>query len=365
MSAETARKAINYLTSATHSKQLSLIFWGGEPLLNYSLIRWCVEYSGRFNDFKWTYSLITNGVLIDEEKARFFAQNNFTIGISIDGTKEIHDSKRVRSDGSGTFDEAARGADLLYKASVPRIHVSCVLGKEYIHKHAEIYKELISRFPYSLVAIIPEDLIKYEMDTPSLAEISSISLRADRETGAEPIPEYSRNLVVGVANSFLRGSMEKLHACQQGLNTISVTPDEKINLCQHTVMMPDKEFKGGDLENTDPSQISATVLSYPKKCTECYAFAFCSQQACHIRRFKFGESPPEHVCRQTDSMFEKVIEFISSMDYGELLTKFINAREDKNFKPAAFLMLRQSFKHIKPIGIAACPTCKARLNSNS
>lgn len=78
-------------------------FYGGEPLLNYDLIKEIVKYvqSKKFNTM---YSITTNGTLLNDEIIKFLVDNNFIISVSIDGDKEINDKNRVFPNNVGSFD---------------------------------------------------------------------------------------------------------------------------------------------------------------------------------------------------------------------------------------------------------------------
>ncbi len=80
-------------------------FYGGEPLLNFELIKKSVEYVERkYGYFKTCYyNLTTNGSLLDKEKADWLIQHNFSIAVSLDGPEEEHDRNRVYINGKGTF----------------------------------------------------------------------------------------------------------------------------------------------------------------------------------------------------------------------------------------------------------------------
>ncbi|MBI4244356.1 MAG: radical SAM protein [Planctomycetes bacterium] len=356
MDEKTAKAAINFLVKSSTRKNLTIIFWGGEPLMNHSLIKYVVNYASQFPEFEWKYSVQTNGVLVDEDKACFFARNNFGVTVSIDGLPEIHDKKRKKLDGSGSFNDVCLGVELLHKAGVQNMHISCVLGKEDISGHTQVYEYLKKRFPYALTAIIPEDVIKYDPTTPKLSELFKSALVVDEQLGVKN--EATRNWITGFTNRFLVGKPDAFQACVQGLQYLSVTPDGNIELCQHSVMIPDKHFKGGNLNSANLSDINSLTSSYPDKCRNCFAFAFCTQKACHIRRYSFRGDPPPFVCEQTEILFRDVIERISSLQYERLLEKSFRKDETNRLNLVKFLALRNAFRHLKPVSISVCDKCK-------
>lgn len=106
MEFETAKKAIDFFFEHSVDKaRVSVGFYGGEPLLEFDLIIKCVEYIKQKNEGKKIqFGLTTNGTLLKGRQAEFLAENEFDIGISLDGSKKEHDVCRKFPDGSGSFD---------------------------------------------------------------------------------------------------------------------------------------------------------------------------------------------------------------------------------------------------------------------
>lgn len=111
MNISIAKKAIDYYFSLIIEgkkynplRQPTISFYGGEPLLNFKLIKECVEYiEEKYKDYKINYNLTTNGSLLNKEKAEWFMNRNCHILISICGPKEEHDRLRPYRDGRGTY----------------------------------------------------------------------------------------------------------------------------------------------------------------------------------------------------------------------------------------------------------------------
>lgn len=85
-------------------KIAAITFYGGEPLLNFRLIKKCVQYIKNNYSYKCELSITTNGILLNTEVAKFLHDNNFNISISLDGSKNNHNRNRVTSTGEGSFD---------------------------------------------------------------------------------------------------------------------------------------------------------------------------------------------------------------------------------------------------------------------
>jgi len=133
MSWDVARKAIDFfLENPSHQTPTQNIsFYGGEPTLNMSLVRHCVEYA-RARDQNITFSLTTNGTLLNEQLTRFLVTHDFNIYVSLDGPRTIHDEARVYAGGGGTFEVISRNLralrDLAPEYYAKRVVVLCVVS---------------------------------------------------------------------------------------------------------------------------------------------------------------------------------------------------------------------------------------------
>lgn len=362
MSVDTAKKAIDFLASSTKRDKLLIIFWGGEPLLNYSLIKWCVDYTKNFSAFEWSFFVQSNGTLINDEKARYMKQNNFQVAISLDGPPDIHDRHRVGADGQGTFDNVKRGLTALREAGFDQIQVSCVLTKESVGRYREIYDYFKKELPCCVPKLTLEDSIALNSDI-SHAEIEISSFMRDMETGMNS--DYSRNNVYSIIYSFIVAKQDSANTCPQGLEWFTVSPDGDVDLCMHSVMIPEPTFKGGNLyKGLDFSKMLGLTKRFGNKCSGCYARSFCAFTGCHLRRF-FEYEPPKQFCSTTDELFKKAIEYIAAKSYEALVDELASKSQPHGFKPAMFYILRRSLKHIMPFGTSACSNCSSRYMSSS
>jgi serine-type anaerobic sulfatase-maturating enzyme len=103
------------------SPHVTIAWQGGEPtLMGLDFFRRSVELTARYlrPGQRAEHTIQTNGTLLDEEWAAFFAENGFLVGISIDGPRELHDRYRVNKGGKGSFDDVMRGLGHLREAGV-------------------------------------------------------------------------------------------------------------------------------------------------------------------------------------------------------------------------------------------------------
>lgn len=142
MEQKTAEALISALF-ATSPDAVSFVFQGGEPLLaGLEFYRQFVNAVGKHNrtGARVSYSLQTNGALIDENFCRFFRKHNVLIGLSLDGPKELNDKNRLDQNGKSTFSAVMKGASLLREAGV-EFNILTVLTD-----HNARYPEKLYRF---------------------------------------------------------------------------------------------------------------------------------------------------------------------------------------------------------------------------
>lgn len=115
MSFEIAKRAVLMYFAYVRRKKLKkplfvpeISFYGGEPLINFELIRKVVEFVKIIYDGKVRYNLTTNACLLEQKKMKFFAENEFILSISLNGYKEEHDRLRVYANGKGTYSDAMK-----------------------------------------------------------------------------------------------------------------------------------------------------------------------------------------------------------------------------------------------------------------
>lgn len=117
---------------------ISFMFQGGEPLLaGVDFFRKFIEIAekSRTQGSIIQYSLQTNGILIDDEFCKLFKKNNFLIGVSVDGDKELHDKNRCNS-----FDNAMKGIELLRKNEIDFNVLSVITAKTDASMLFDFYK---------------------------------------------------------------------------------------------------------------------------------------------------------------------------------------------------------------------------------
>jgi uncharacterized protein len=166
---------------------VSFAWQGGEPtLLGVDFFRKAVELQKKYAGGKRIENAFqTNGILLDDEWCSFLAENNFLVGLSIDGPRELHDAYRVDKGGRPTFDRVVRGLGYLKKHGV-EFNTLTVVHRQNSQHPLEVYrflKEVGSGFLQFIpiverIAAAPDShgLVLIAPDSPERASVSSFSV---------------------------------------------------------------------------------------------------------------------------------------------------------------------------------------------
>jgi len=130
------KKALSFADSSC-----TFMFQGGEPTLaGLPFFEKLIEYQSKYNtkSVTITNSIQTNGIMIDKNWADFFARKDFLIGLSLDGTKEIHNQNRIFADESGTFSCVLKTAELFNRTGV-QYNILCVVTKNVARCARQVY----------------------------------------------------------------------------------------------------------------------------------------------------------------------------------------------------------------------------------
>ena len=116
MSLNDAQRAVDYLVShSTKNNRIAVSFYGGEPLLNFEVIKHTVNYiKTQSLSLNVHYSITTNGSLLNEKIIDFLFSNNFSVLVSIDGPEEAHNSNRIDVYGKPTYSKVIANLKKLY-----------------------------------------------------------------------------------------------------------------------------------------------------------------------------------------------------------------------------------------------------------
>lgn len=130
MPLDLARKAVDWLFAHSGKDDVSITFFGGEPLLNKSVMKEAIAYSQRLaaeRGVKAEYVMTTNGTLLDDEAIDLVKKYNFGLMVSLDGPQELHDAQCPTRDGKGSWELATAGIRRLM-ARRSRVTVRCTMA---------------------------------------------------------------------------------------------------------------------------------------------------------------------------------------------------------------------------------------------
>lgn len=139
MSLSTIERVISeYMKTAVadNHQNINLVWHGGEPLLvGLDFFKKCIEIEKRYakSRIKINNYIQTNGVLVDEKWAKFFKENGFSVGVSIDGPRKVNDLHRNDEKGKSNFNSILKGIKILQEKGVPTGALSVITEKNYIY----------------------------------------------------------------------------------------------------------------------------------------------------------------------------------------------------------------------------------------
>jgi uncharacterized protein len=144
MSEEVLESYIRQLIEMEPTDQVVIAWQGGEPtLLGIDFYKRAVNIASKYlpdgKQIQWTIQ--TNGTLLTDEWCDFFIKNNFLVGLSMDGPRELHNRFRVDQQGKGTFDSVMHAVDLL-KAHNVEFNILCCVHSENQNRGLEVYRFL-------------------------------------------------------------------------------------------------------------------------------------------------------------------------------------------------------------------------------
>ncbi|WP_455684806.1 radical SAM protein [Thomasclavelia sp.] len=294
MTTETAFKCIDFLISnSRNSKKLSVIFFGGEPLMNFGVIKDTVNYCNKIKEEKnidFSYGMTTNAILINEENANFFKKNNFFITVSIDGPKEVHDENRYFINRTGSYDLVESAIKLMMEKNIrlrARATINSTSLKLYdIEKHFE-------KMGFS-------DIVLSFVDTDSTSNLyieqnkfSEIYKEIDRlgEKCIDQLSKYGKTKI-----NMFNTVLERLYyhrpatrSCGAGSTYMAFTADGSLYPCHRFSNW--KEYYLGDYTSSiinNQTFIDCSVLNR-EKCENCFGKFICGGNCMHSSAL-FGKS---------------------------------------------------------------------------
>ena len=286
MSYETGRAALDFLIANSGSRRnLEVDFFGGEPLMNFEVVKELVRYARSVEkeagkNFRFT--LTTNGMLIDDDVIDFANRECANVVLSLDGRKEIHDHFRTDYAGRGSYDVIVPKFRKLAEA---RGGKNYYIRGTFTHRNPDFLKDVQAMLDLGFTELSMEPVVCAEGDPYALTAEDLPIIKEQYEKLAALLIERRR---AGRPFTFyhymidLKGGpcvYKRISGCGSGTEYMAVTPWGDLYPCHQFV--GEQAFKLGDVwqgvTNTETqAQFAACNVYARPECADCWARLYCS-----------------------------------------------------------------------------------------
>jgi len=329
MSFETGKKALEFLAKNSGKRRnLEVDFFGGEPLMNFQVVKDLVAYGRELEGIyhkNFRFTITTNGVLLDEDKMDFINNNMENVVLSLDGRKQVNDNMRLTISGEGSYDvilprikrmvELRGDKDYYVRGTFTSNNTD--FGKDALEFYKNGFKKI------SIEPVVAPDEMDYALRTEHLNEVLK-----EYEDFSKQYIELKRNDPDFMFFHFMidldQGPciIKRAVGCGAGSEYIAVTPEGEIYPCHQFV--GEKEFLLGNLDlgisNTGLRERFKSANVYTKKeCRECWARFYCSG-GCHANaHYANGDilKPYEIGCEMEKKRIECALSVMASLSEEE------------------------------------------------
>jgi len=285
----TARRAVRYLLDHSADRnQLTLIFFGGEPLMNIPAVRAAVAEAGTYGEQTGKsirFSITTNGTLLNPEIVRFLHEHRISVAVSLDGPKDIHDRNRPDADGKGSYaDIVPRLTMLLENAPVP-VAARVTLLPEQWGRVVEVFDHLVG-LGFHEVGIAPVSPVTKQL-LPSIDQ-ERMLLRGFGALAGRFVAHAREGRVLPFAN--ILDLLGRIHlgqtrpiSCGAGYGYMAVDAKGRFFPCHR--LAGESDFCVGNLAaGVDGKRIEKNLCSLNRgrdeSCSKCWARTLCGG-GCH------------------------------------------------------------------------------------
>lgn len=310
MSWSVAKRSVDFLLQRAGSRRkVTLVFFGGEPLLNFELIKRVVLYArrqaterGLFVDF----TITTNGTGLTGEVIDFLKRHRFGVTVSLDGPKEIHDRRRVFKNGRGTYEVILPRIRALLDAYRDRPIGARVTLTRGVTAVGEIFAHLID-LGFAEVGFSPVTAGPSQGYTLTEAELERV-FNEFEELAEQFLKKALNDEYLGFSNlsqiitDFARGTSKTL-PCGAGLGLLDVDHNGDIYLCHRFAGTPGAAPLG-NVGNGGPSFVrirtflNAARTARQTACHQCWIRRMCAGGCYHEALSRYGDPfhPNLHYC---------------------------------------------------------------------
>ncbi len=297
MSAETGKKSLLYLAkNSGNRRNLEVDFFGGEPLMNFDVVKEIAEYGKSIEKLynkNFRYTITTNGMLLDDDIIDYLNENMDNVVMSLDGRKTVNDKMRPIVGGGSSYDVIVpkfkklvdkRGdKDYFIRGTFTKLNLD--FAKDVKH-FADLGFKSTSMEPVVSEPGLPYTIEESDLETiyaqyDELAEEMLSRHGTDEDFG---FFHYNVDLEQGPC------IIKRLTGCGAGSEYIAVTPEGDIYPC-HQFVGNDEKKMGSILDESWDSEMSlvfknAHIFNKPK-CRDCWAKYYCSG-GCHANAYNFN-----------------------------------------------------------------------------
>ena len=286
MPLEVGKKAIDFLIEHSAGRRnLEMDFFGGEPLMNWEVVKELVLYAReqeKLHDKNFRFTITTNGLLLTDDKIDFINKEMSNCVLSLDGRKEVNDRLRVRVDGTGCYDQivpkyqklVAQRGDKDYYARGTFTRYNLDFTQDVLHM-ADLGFDQVSVEP-----VVSDEKLDYsikEQDLPRVFQeyetLANSILQRRKEGKGFNFFHFMIDLNQGPC------AIKRLRGCGCGNEYVAVTPEGDIYPCHQFV--GDEQWKMGSVLdgsfNLPMKERFAKANVYSKTdCKNCWAKFYCS-----------------------------------------------------------------------------------------
>lgn len=303
MSFDLARKGIDFLAAhSADSETLHIGFYGGEPLLEFELIKKCIDYAYyRCDGKKLYFNLTTNGTLLTREMVDYFCKHGVLMMFSLDGPKQIHDMSRKSINNEGSFEKLIANVQMI-KEEYPKYFeekisfntvlnsersYSCVsdyISGEELLKDKLFMSSMINTHNAKIERAVSEQFIKelrYEYFMVLLSKINQIS---DKAISPLARPEAMRLDELRFEKNIIGRTQLpcKYHhggPCVPGNYRVFMDVEGNFYPCER-VSETSKEMRMGDISRGIDVEQAKKIMNVEKMtadtCHNCWAYDYCN-----------------------------------------------------------------------------------------
>jgi len=316
MDFETAKKSVDFLIkNSLDKKDISIIFFGGEPLLNFSLIKKTVQYSlGKVKNTnkRLHYSITTNGSLFNNEINKFLNKYHFSVTVSFDGDKEIQDNNRPMANKKSSYDVIKPNLTNFLKSRKGNATARATVTNSFkdLKRIRQELKDIgFKRIEYSMVSA------KYDQSY-SIEKNNGKKILTDLEEQTDEILHKIKNKQ-NIYTSKIIDNIKKLRSrvkndfhCGAGKGLVAISISGDLYPCHRFVGL--KEFKLGNLDKLNFSsrnQFLTDIVDKQNSCKNCWARYLCGG-GCYHENFVTNANinePDTNSCKEIKKSYEMAI----------------------------------------------------------